>query len=230
MSKSEIRVWKARLDLEPRRISKLSQLLSEEERRKAGRFYFARDSRRFTAARAALRLILGQYLERAPACVEFAYGASGKPFLRDTTLRFNVSHSADIVLVAVADGCEVGVDVERMRPQPEIHRIAELVFPAREFAELQSAPVEAQNDVFFRLWTRNEARLKASSLAFGSVRQETHDDWSVCPIVPEEGYIGAVAVQGGGFDLRLREFLFEDIKAPQPGISAPPPLVVSTAV
>lgn len=230
MSKSKVRVFTARLALEPARISGLSQLLSEEERRRAGRFYFARDSRRFTAARAVLRLVLGQYLECAPACVEFAYGASGKPFLRDTTLRFNVSHSADIALVAVADGREVGVDVERVRPQPEMHRIAERVFSAREFAELQSAPVEAQNDLFFRLWTQNEARLKASSLGFGGVPQEAYDDWSVCPIVPVEGYVGAVAVQGGGFDLGLREFLFEDIQLLQPGISGPPPLVVSTAV
>ncbi len=208
MSKSEIQVWKARLDLERPRILELTQLLSEEERRRAGRFYFARDSRRFTAARASLRLILGQYLDLAPACLEFAHSASGKPYLRGTTLRFNISHSADMALVAVADGREVGVDVERVRPRPDMQRIAERVFSAREIAELQAAPAEAQTEVFFRLWTQTEARLKASGEGLGDARHMVHDHWSVCAVNPEVGYVGAVAVEAGGFELALHEFSF----------------------
>ena len=208
MSKSEIQVWKARLDLEPPRITRLSQLLSEEERRRAGRFYFPRDCRRFTAARSVLRLILAQYLELAPARVEFADGASGKPFLPGKTLRFNVSHSAEIALVAVADGREIGVDVERVRPQPDMHRIAERVFSAREIAELQGAPPEAQTEVFFRRWTQTEARLKAIGVGLGGARHLAQDHWPVCPVNPEVGYVGAVAVEAGDIELAIQEFSF----------------------
>lgn len=206
VSKSEVQVFSARLDLEPARFSELSQLLSEDERLRASRFYFARDCRRFTASRALLRLILGRCLRVTPACLEFAYSAFGKPYLQDTMLRFNVAHSADLALVAVAEGREVGVDVERVRQQPEMHRIAERVFSPREFAELQSAPAEAQTELFFRLWTQNEARLKASGVGLGGARRQAHDGGSVCPINPEAGYAAAVAVEAGAFELALHQF------------------------
>ncbi|HYL77033.1 MAG TPA: 4'-phosphopantetheinyl transferase superfamily protein [Bryobacteraceae bacterium] len=153
-------------------------------------------------------MILGQCLDVAPARVEFAHSASGKPFLRDTTLRFNASRSADIALMAIADGLEVGVDVERVHPQPEMQRIARRFFSSRDFAELQKAPAEAQAEVFFRLWTQTEARLKASGLGLGGARRQRHEHWPVCEVNPEVGYAGAVAAETCGINLTLHEFNF----------------------
>jgi len=208
-SQSKIQVWIGRLDLESARIAGLSGLLSEQERCRARRFYFSADSRSFTAAHAMLRFILGRALELAPARVNFEYGPFGKPFLLDTALRFNAAHSGELALVAVTHGREVGVDIEQVRARPEMHRIAERVFPRREFAELESAPAEAKTELFFQLWTRNEARLKASGLGLGGARHQAEDCWSVREICPEAGYAGAVAAERG-FDLELRPFHWPD--------------------
>jgi 4'-phosphopantetheinyl transferase len=192
--------------MKPERLSALSQLLSAEERCRASRFHFARDCRRFTVARALLRFILGQRLELPPARLTFAYSAFGKPFLQDTQLRFNVSHSADLAVFAVAEGGEVGVDVELVRPQPEMHRIAERIFLAHELAQLQSRRADAQTELFFRLWTQNEARLKARGVGFGAelTRHPAAGAWPVRAIDPEAGYVGAIAMEAGEFEIALQ--------------------------
>ncbi|HEV2688082.1 MAG TPA: 4'-phosphopantetheinyl transferase superfamily protein [Bryobacteraceae bacterium] len=213
MSRSEVQVWAARLDPEPERIAALTELLSEEERARAGRFYLARDSRRFVAARGLLRLILGRRLGAAPERLEFAHGAFGKPFLKDTMLRFNVADSADLALVAIAEEQEVGVDVELVRRRPEMHRIAERFFSARECAEFHSAPAETQTEVFFRFWTHTEARLKARGVGIGGGRNQASTDCAVYSIHPEAGYTGAVAMEGSGFDITLHTFGGADFNA-----------------
>jgi len=190
LSKPEVQVSMGKLDLEPERIAELSVLLSEDERERAGRFYFERDRRRFTVARGLLRVELGRRMQAPPARLNFVYNAFGKPALKDSSLQFNISHSAELVLIAIADASEVGVDVEFVRPQPEMHRIAERVFSPSELALFQSTPTDAQTEMFYRLWTQKEARLKASGTGFAAPADPA---WSVRSIDPEAGYVGAIA-------------------------------------
>src|SRR5260370_23966464 len=92
-----------KLDLEPERIAELSVLLSEDERERAGRFYFERDRRRFTVARGLLRVEFGRRMQAPPARLNFVYNAFGKPALKDSSLQLYISDSSALVIIAISE-------------------------------------------------------------------------------------------------------------------------------
>lgn len=215
------KVWKCWLG-EGVEIEPLALLLSPDEADRAARFVFARDRRRFIAARAALRSILGERLGESPERLKFAYGPYGKPELADawrpSGIQFNLAHSGDWALVAVAIGKRIGIDVEQLRPLVEGKDIAQRHFSPRETAQLWSLPLELQEEAFFRCWTRKEAYLKALgcglSMALDAFdvsllpdqpaallaarddpRAPTH--WRMAELRPAAGYLGAVVVETG---------------------------------
>lgn len=148
------------MDLDPpaERVEALRAHLDQEEAARADRFLVPRIGRRFTVARGTLREILGEALQVPPAQVEFAYGEHGKPAVPG--LWFNLSHSGDRALVALADR-EVGVDLEELRTNVEFRRLAIRFFSPLEREALEAVPDEGLPLAFFRLWTRKEAYLKA---------------------------------------------------------------------
>src|SRR5437879_1295631 len=125
----EIRVWIASLDLEAEPAERLSRLLSDDEQKRAARFHGRRDAVRFRVHRAALRTILGECLGVEPQVVDFRYGPRGKPELAArfdrAGLRFNASHSEGLGLYAVTTWRRIGVDIERVRPIPDLESIAQ---------------------------------------------------------------------------------------------------------
>jgi phosphopantetheinyl transferase len=127
----------------------------------------ARD--RWVAARWALRGVLTHYLEREPAAIELRYGERGKPALADpdARLRFNLSHSGELALVAVAAGREVGIDVQRTRARPA---------------------------AFYLAWTQREAIAKC--LGTGLWRPLPKSAVSVMQIDAAPGYVAALAIAG----------------------------------
>src|SRR5947209_9528837 len=98
-----VQVWVAPLDVAPTVLASLAATLSPAERVRAGRFCFPVDARRFIAAHGWLRNVLGDTLGIAPAQLALTDGP-GKPRLADDEagLRFNLSRSAGLALVAVA--------------------------------------------------------------------------------------------------------------------------------
>lgn len=113
----ELHVWSARLDS---CVWPSSDALPPVERERAARILRPRQRRRWTAARWALRQVLGRYLGREPALIELRFGARGKPMLaeRETSLRFNLSHSGQLALIAIGEEREVGVDVQLLGGRP----------------------------------------------------------------------------------------------------------------
>jgi 4'-phosphopantetheinyl transferase len=161
VERDEVHVWDA--DLDRVREDALAASLSNDERERGRCFHFERDRRRFVAARGLLRFLLGRYLDVHPAGVRFGYGPGGKPYLASADgLRFNVSHSGGLALLAFAWCREVGVDVERVRPVPEAEDIARRYFSPFEEAELRRLPEGERTAAFFRCWTRKEAFVKAT--------------------------------------------------------------------
>ena len=129
---------------------------------------------RFIRCRAALRHILGSWLQRAPAEVALCETAAGRPFVRNACLDFNVSHSADLALIAVLPGRgSVGVDLERIVALPDLLGLARTVCTSRELGQLLQQG-EGQLESFYRLWTCKEAYLKGigSGLSVDAVRVE----------------------------------------------------------
>jgi 4'-phosphopantetheinyl transferase len=139
------------------------ELLSADEKDRGNRFYRERDRRRFIVAHGAVRTILAEYLQADPREVRFASGRSGKPFLPATSLRFNLSHSGELAVVAVGFEREVGIDIEEHRDVSDALQIAVRFFAASETERLQRIaddPVMLATS-FLRCWTRKEAFVKA---------------------------------------------------------------------
>ncbi|WP_457104357.1 4'-phosphopantetheinyl transferase family protein [Methylobacterium sp. P5_C11] len=161
---SAAQVWIVDLDLSPGRLDRCSTLLDSAECRRADRFVRSADRARFVASHAALRLILGEALGLAPAGLQFDTGPAGKPDLAGAArggVTFNLSHSGARALIGLAQGRPIGVDVEAVRTMPDALRIARAHFSADEVSALADTPRSAVERVFFGLWTRKEAVVKA---------------------------------------------------------------------
>lgn len=202
-----------------------SALLSPAERERAGRFRVVDHRRRYAIAHGALRAILGGYAGQDPAGLEFRTGPRGKPYLERTPrLFFNLSHSAQLALVAVAH-TELGADLEKMRHLESMLDIARRHFTAVEFAALEALPAEQRLCGFYRCWTRKEAYLKALGDGLGGSldgfdvsideqprflgfreRSDTPTEWTLLDTSPADEYAAAVALRGNGH--RLATFRF----------------------
>ncbi len=139
-------------------------MLSPEELRRAGGFHFEADRRRFVVARGLLRAILGAYLDDDPSQIVFRYSPHGKPELAGRHLHrlcFNVSHSRELGLLAVARSCPLGVDVEYRRQIPDLDPLAQSVMGDREYSVYCSLPSCDRLTAFLVAWTRKEAAMKA---------------------------------------------------------------------
>jgi 4'-phosphopantetheinyl transferase len=201
-------------------------LLAPDEQVRAARFVRARDRRRFARCRAALREILGCLLGRPPGSLRFRAGGQGKPELdpqeltKDQTdrrhaLRFNVSHTGELALIAVCRGRELGVDLERVRPILEAQSIVASFFSMAEAAEFASIAEDARALAFFRGWTRKEAILKGLGVGLAGLaaRYDTRfgtsellpwftpatpspqvDGWLLWEAAPRAGFVAALAL------------------------------------
>jgi 4'-phosphopantetheinyl transferase len=220
---NEVHVWRVAIDRLSAFVSQYEGVLCERELETARRFRFETDRRRYVLSHAALRHLLGEYLRSSPSALRFEHTARGKPELpRDVNpagLRFNVSHSRELALIAVTLQRDVGVDVEFARPMAEAVQIAERFFSRGESARLRALPAEQQPVAFFNCWTRREAYLKATGEGIAesldqlevtfmpgeparllSVRGDAREaaQWQLEAFSPGPGYIGALAVRGRG--------------------------------
>src|SRR4029077_8471698 len=116
----EVHVWRATLNLPVDFVAGLEPMLSADEQERARRFRFDDDRRRYLGGRGLVRVLLGRYLQIAPDRVRFDYTRFGKPHLaagvEPRSLQFNVSHSGELLLIAIAADRALGVDLEQIRP------------------------------------------------------------------------------------------------------------------
>ena len=203
------------LALEPAAVRASASLLSDAERERASRFAFDRDARRFIVGRARLRQLLAARLGVRPESVELVYGPRGKPALanpgRDRDLRFNLSRRDDLAVYALSSGCEVGIDVEAIRPLPDADAIAARFFSRREHAAYRAVGPCDRLLGFFQCWTRKEAFIKA--LGAGLSHPLDSFDVSLAPGAPAE-LLRVEPVPGDDRSWRLASF------CPAPGFVA----------
>lgn len=162
-------VWRVRLDAAVETTSAFC-ILSSDELTRAGRFHFEKDRLHFARCRSALRFLLSRYLGIPAAEIRFENQPSGKPELaaqqNPRLLRFNVSHSAGLALIAVGVGQRIGVDIEKIRGDVDTTTLAGRFFSAREQTGLRALPDHLRVPAFFACWTRKEAFLKATGDGF----------------------------------------------------------------
>mgnify|MGYP000962552137 CR=1 FL=1 len=173
LTDTDIHVWSVALDVSQESAGQLLVLLSADEHVQAERLRTEDLRRRFVVRRARLRELLGRYLEDEPSALRFDRGALGKPSLArpwsDSRLCFSASHSTDLALVAVSLDRALGVDVERVRPMPDLETLCRNYFAPSESEALRRLPESERLASFFRAWVRKEAMLKAlgTGLSFG---------------------------------------------------------------
>jgi len=195
-------VWRVALDGAP-----ADGPLSAAERERAARFVSDQDGVRWTTARTALRQLLGGYLGVPPDALRFAEGPHGKPVLAapvSVDVRFNLSHSGDTALIAVAQAREVGVDVELSRRAVDHVAIARRVLEpaaAERIAALDD-PREREQ-AFLRAWVRWEAALKCRGTGIGGAAAPAigPEPWVVDLDVEPPG-AAALAVEQGPIAVR----------------------------
>ena len=221
----EVHVWCAALDGMVCELTPLAETLSACERKRAERFQFDRDRTRFIARRGLLRALLGRYLRADPAQIEFCYEARGKPSpvgnVAGEVIHFNLSHSDGLALFAFTRTHALGVDVERVRPIPEMDQVTARFFSERENVMLNALTAEQRIEAFFNCWTRKEAYLKATgegiadalpqievTLAPGKPAQllnvsgdlQAGSHWSLLPLSPAAGFVAAIAARTRGLN------------------------------
>jgi 4'-phosphopantetheinyl transferase len=160
-------VWWARPD---RVTAAATRMLDAGERARAQRFWLEADRQRYVTAHALARLAVGHHLDHDPAGLRFVArcatcgGPHGKPGLSEprTDLELSLSHAADRVVVAVARGAPVGVDVEGVDAAGDHAGLAEDVLSPAEQDALAALPESARARAFLRYWVRKEAVLKAT--------------------------------------------------------------------
>lgn len=218
----EVHLWLVEFSSVREHLGYLEGLLASDETQRAVRFLFPADRERFILSRGALREILSRYLGQAPGDIQFIYQQQGKPLLAREAdrrrLSFNASHAESLALIALSDGRAVGVDVECIREDRMNLAVARRFFSADEVEKLLSLPESRRAKAFFNGWTRKEAFLKACgeglSMPLEAIEVSLHPDedarllaiagdpaatshWSLIPLTPVPGYIGALVVEGG---------------------------------
>ena len=212
---AEVLLFATHLDVTPRRLDELRATFSPGEEQRFQSFATDALRSRWGTGRGILREVLGRALGCAPREVRFRYGAHGKPDLAGSPLRFNISHSGALAVIALAQ-VEVGVDVELPRPRRS-DAIARRFYTPGEIERLfaQSDP-ERRADAFFRLWTCKEAFLKATGeglsrstrsyeiafspprLLWATVIPDASRRYSVHPVDVGDPYRAAVVVEASG--------------------------------
>jgi 4'-phosphopantetheinyl transferase len=227
LPEDEVQLW--RVDLEAIRAneSRWQKILSNDESERASRFYFLRDRQSFVASRAVLRMILAGYLAVDPGSLSFSYSKREKPSLgaayAKSDIRFNVTHSGDIAMLAFTRQREIGVDVEQIRSDVEVESIARRFFSTHERMQLAALSSEEKVVAFFRCWTRKEAYIKATgdglslpldqfdvslgmeeSNALLATRPDESEAsrWLLREVPTHPGYIAAVCARGQDWSLK----------------------------
>jgi 4'-phosphopantetheinyl transferase len=164
LTENEVHVWSINVD-QLAKYRGWTDLLNEEETRRAACFRFQKDRQAFIVCRGALRILIASYLASVPKKLRFIFSERGKPELHESDnpghVHFNVSHSDTRAVLAFVRNRKVGIDLERIRTDCEVEQIADRFFSAVEKKALLSLKSLQRHKAFFNLWTRKEAFLKA---------------------------------------------------------------------
>jgi 4'-phosphopantetheinyl transferase len=163
---NSVHVWLVYLPGERPRLTFFMKTLSSDEQARAARFLRTEDRVSFTIGRGILRCVLSKYLGSAPENIRFDYTSFGKPRLRINPelplLNFNVSHSNCWAVIAIGKNRKIGIDVEYIRADLDVLGISRRFFSPQEADLIGSAPEEKRQRLFYEIWVRKEAYVKAT--------------------------------------------------------------------
>jgi 4'-phosphopantetheinyl transferase len=221
LERNVVHLWGIELDGSAQCLGRCAQWLDTEEQHRARRLVREEDRQRYVLAHGGLRAVLSRYLGVGPGVVELCRDEVGKPFVSrksqgQSLITFNMSHAHGRALIAVSEGQEVGVDLERIRSDMEIVKLSERYFAPSEHALIMQLTEEQRAPRFFRYWVAKEAVLKAQGIGLQALQQceillgaeradaevlvpegsPLHSNWRVRLLACGEGWEAAVAAQG----------------------------------
>lgn len=186
LAAGEIHVWRFRLDGPPRRDA--DGTLTDEELTRARDMTAPAAAASFVASQIAVREVLSALTGTPARTIEIVRGAHGKPMLGEgaRVLEFNVSHSGDWGLLAVAH-MDVGVDVEQVRPRRIDPRFEERFLTPAERELLRARRGTDGDAAFFVVWSRKEAYLKAAGFGLAAPFSKVNSAGNTLPELDAKG-------------------------------------------
>jgi 4'-phosphopantetheinyl transferase len=223
---NEFHLWFTRPEqiLQSELLESYRSLLTEAETEKQQRYVFEKDRHDALITRAFVRDILSKYVAIKPQDLCFTIGDKGKPELTNTDIpiRFNISHTKDLIICAVTLHHDIGCDVEVPERKSDVIAIADRFFSEIEVKELTGLPLSQQRSRFFDYWTLKESYIKAwgqglaiplsdfsfhigtdaasnfnhdIKLSFSSKREDNTEDWQSWLFYPSEEHRIAVSIR-----------------------------------
>ena len=162
--KSEILViWHGKVTAEDAHYQAYWRVLDEAEQTQARKFKNAPLHKRYVEVHGRLRNVLAKTLNQPPDNIRIKKAEHGKPYLADyPELAFNLSHSADRLMIGVGWNCQLGVDIEFCKQRINLSGLVGKCFAEEEVAYWAKLPETQKNREFYRFWTRKEAFVKAT--------------------------------------------------------------------
>ncbi len=170
LNSNQVHLWFAIPDeIEDRGLlSRYEKILSDDELGRKRRFRFERHRHRFLVAKALVRSVLSRYVDIEPGSWRFCCNKYGKPeiseAMNDSGIRFNLSHTAGLIVCGVVLKNDIGVDVENVQRQGKTDEIANRFFSPAEVADLEAANENDRKERFYRYWTLKESYIKARGM------------------------------------------------------------------
>lgn len=215
----DIHLWQIDTKQFVNKLPKYYVELSQDEKKRADKFYFVKDKINFILAHAFLRGLLGKYIGVETESIQFYFNRYGKPLVSTDEgegVCFNLSHSGSMIFIALSPLYHIGVDVEQVKENKSFLSLSSSYFTKAEHSAICELPEKEQLPAFFRCWTRKEAYIKGQgkglSLALDSFEVNVQnskkelllntchdplalDRWSLLDIKISDEYVAALAVE-----------------------------------
>jgi len=215
LSKDHIDIWLCDLKQLSGDINNFYSILSEDERDRADKLKVEDKKQQYIITRAALRQRLGLLANIDPKDFVFDYLEHGKPVLNNDArfkdITFNVSHSNDLALIAVAQKQNIGIDIEKINHESDHQALITRFFSKAEQAEFQTMLDANKAKAFCACWTRKEAFIKAvgDGVGYGldkfditvdpenqtpeiNLRKPTEETWSAINLPINDDYMACL--------------------------------------
>jgi 4'-phosphopantetheinyl transferase len=158
----EVHIWIHALHFDDPFLRLAPYLLSSDELLRAARYHFEKDRRVYESGHVFIRKVLSHYTQIEPADLQLSPIVNQKPRLGNSPfpIHFNITHSANKIIVAIGFNSDVGIDVEKVIPDFDMHGFSEANYHPNEQSKFRSLKNDQESDYFYKIWTRKEAWLK----------------------------------------------------------------------
>ena len=208
-------VWMAPLDVGEKKMEDFLHRLSPSEQKRVGALLEDKAIHQYVVSRAMQRQLLADYVGGLPSEISFGIVAMGKPTLskpNDIGLKFNTTHTGNLIIIAVTKERDIGVDAEKVRPLPRALKVARRFFSGAEYRMLSALPESEIERAFLSIWVRREGTAKArgdsvwrglASWKNGALESSSHE-WTVEPLDLGPEFVGVVVARGHDWRIVMR--------------------------